>query len=153
MSETEVEGIDSALDGLGVAWKRRQDGWSIPATARTPCEIHLVRKEAGVRIECGLLTWDEIGQTERSALSRLLEKAEDDLPGVRFEMRGAEAVAAVELPPEAVERGLGRGVDRLMTAARRLSRESAALLEGETAAWYLRFFAEPAETSDGPRRI
>src|SRR5262249_54927002 len=76
VNEIEPDAVESALDGLGASWKKREDGWVIPATARTPCEIVIVANSDGLRIEGVLVRWDEAGETELTALAALLKRAE-----------------------------------------------------------------------------
>jgi hypothetical protein len=150
VSEIEPDAVESALDALGVAWKKREDGWAIPATARTPCEIAIVTNDGGLRIEGVLATWDAAGETELAALGAMLRRAAADLPGATFEVRPGRAVVAVDADDE---RGLGAAVSRVFTASRLLSREAAALLERDVADRYLAFFGAGAETPVAPARI
>src|SRR5262249_46869900 len=141
VSHIEADAVESALDSLGAAWKKRDDGWAIPATARAPWEI-VVTQDAGLRIEGVLTTWEDAGQTELAALAALLRRAETDLPGAAFEVRAGRAVVAVTATHE---RDLPAAVSRVMTAARLLSRETAALLDRDVAGRYLEFFGAPPE--------
>jgi len=150
VSEIEPDAVESALDALGVAWKKRGDGWAIPATARTPCEIAIVTNDDELRIEGVLATWDVAGQTELAALAAMLRRAAADLPGVTFQVRPGRAVVAVHASDE---RELAAAVSRVFTASRLLSREAAALLEREMADRYLAFFGAAAERPAPPARI
>jgi hypothetical protein len=150
VSTIEPDAVESSLDGLGAAWKKRDDGWAIPATARTPFEIDLVPKGDGLHVEGVLTTWDAAGEAELAALGAMLRRAAADLAGVVFELRQGKAVVAVAARHE---RELPAAVSRVLTAARLLSREAAALLEKHVADRYLEFFAAPQETAGAPGRI
>lgn len=149
MNEIEPDAIESALDSLGAAWKKREGGWAIPATTRTPCEI-VVTNGDGLRIEGVLSSWDAAGETELKALAAMLRRAALDLPGTSFEVVHGRAVAAVTVRHE---RDLPAAVARVLTAARLLSREAAALLERDIADRYLEFFNARPETVGAPTRI
>ena len=148
MSEIEPDAVECALDALGAAWKRREDGWVIAASAKTPCEIHVISNEDGVRIEGVLASWE--GETGLVALTALLRRAEAETDGVRFEMRHGSAAAFTTVRDE---RGIGMAVGRIARVARLMGREAALLLlEPEMAERYLAFLGAPAETSQGPPR-
>jgi hypothetical protein len=149
VTDVEPDAVESALDGLGASWKRREDGWVIPATARTPCEIVIVAHPAGLRVEGVLVLWPEAGETELLALASLLERAESDLPGARFELGQRRAVVTVEASSE---RDLPAAIARVVMASRLVGRETALLLEKEMADRYLAFFGAPQETHPAPTR-
>jgi hypothetical protein len=146
----EPDAVESALDGLGASWKKREDGWIIPATARTPCEIVIVTHEDGLRVEGVLIRWGEAGERELAALAALLRRAESDLPGTRFELGQGRAAVAVEASSE---RDLPAALARVVTAARLVGREAALLLEKEMADRYLSFFSGREETAATAPRI
>jgi hypothetical protein len=150
VNEIEPDAVESALDGLGASWKKREGGWVIPATARTPCEIAIVTNAGGLRVEGVLLSWDEAGQKELTALAALLKRAESDLPGARFELGQGRAVVAVEASSE---RTLPAAVACVVLAARLVGREAALLLEKEMADRYLAFFGAHQETAATTPRI
>ncbi len=135
------DAVESALDEAGLAWKKREGGWMIPASARVPCEIDLVANEGELILEAMLASWDTIGQRERAALGRLLETAAGQMAGVSFVVgeRRASMMAKVS-----AEHDLSRAIGRLLRASRLLSREAAALLEVDMADRYLSFFGASA---------
>lgn len=142
--------VEGELDALGLPYKRRDSGWVIAATARTPCEIDIAPNDNEVLLEAVLVRWDDIRSNQREALRRLIHEAAAQLPGVWAMISEQRASLIAAVPGEAIERDLGKVIERLMRASRLLAREASALVETELAESYLRFFAAPRE--EAPRR-
>jgi hypothetical protein len=144
-SEIDNEVVEASLDTLGVPWKRREDGWVVPSGPRWPYQVSVTACAGTLRVEAVLVSWDELGPTERSALECLLARAERCQPGVRFELDADRALAWRSLPAGSSERALTAVVARVAESTRRLAREAGALLNQEVAQAYLRFFGAAAK--------
>ena len=152
MSTIDAEVVESALDGLGVPWKRRETDWLVTAGPRWPYPVALTANGTRLRIEAVLASWDELGARERAALGLLLGRAEGGLPGVRFGLGEREAMAWTDLADDASERAVTEAVARVATGARLLAREAGALLSPGVAETYLHFFGAIGETTTHPDR-
>jgi len=152
--EPETDVVGAILDELGFAYKRREAGWYVQASARCPQEISLTPTgNGGLRVEAVLASWEEIGDVEKLALARFLCRAQVGLRFARCELQDRQAVAAALLFAEEVESGLGDVLLAVQSAVGRVAREASALLAPDLAAAYVSFFSSGEETPNAAGRI
>jgi hypothetical protein len=144
--------VQSALVGLGIAWKRREAGWFLSATKGMPFDITLTVEDE-VWIEATLASWEEIGQRQRTALCRLFERAQTEWPGVDFILAEKHARVRTSAGKQPSERVVVSALGRVAGAGRLLSREVSALLDAELAERYLRFCGGADERGPTPDRM
>jgi hypothetical protein len=139
MNPVEDEVVESALDGSGFAWKRRESGWVIPASSQLAREIQITRVDEGVRVEAVLVAWDEIGSVEQQALAMFLDRAQRGLRFVRCQMDERQARVTAPVPAAELETGLAHAVGAVAAGVRLLTREAGTLLLPEAARVFLQF--------------
>jgi hypothetical protein len=137
----DFEGVVSALEEAGLPFKQREDGWVVPASVHLPCEVAVRPLPGGVRVESVLLAWDELGETELSALQWFSSRAERGLRFARCELAGRQVRVAAQVRADEVERILPHAVLGVATGVRLLAREAGTLLLPEVARAYLEFVA------------
>ena len=135
---SEEEIIEDILDEMGLPWKRREGGWVVPASPRRPREVVVSTAPEGLRVEAELCSWDTLGETERQALSLVLEKASASLRGVRCAVEAGRATVTAT----AIETGLRAAIADVLVGSKALAREASALLAPATAGEVVRFFAD-----------
>jgi hypothetical protein len=147
------DAIDAALEELGLAWKRREANWVVPASARCPQEVVLSVREDQLRVESVLVSWDEIGEEEHQALAWFLCRAQAALRFGRCELEEERAIVAGQLQSGEVEVGLTHVLGSVLAASRALGRPVAALLQPGLAGAYLGFLTNGSEILAGVSRI
>jgi hypothetical protein len=145
-----MEIIQTALEETGLAWKQRDNGWALPASATLPREIILAPEGGGLRVQATLLEWDEGGDTEHRAIAHLLCRAQLGLRFARCQLRPGQAVVTADIEQHFAE-ALADSIGGVAAGARLLAREVAALLESGAAQAFLEFLAGPIENA-GPTR-
>jgi hypothetical protein len=138
MTQTYAEAVEAALDAAGLAWRRREDGWAVPADGRLVPEIDVQPEPEGVRVEVVLTSWDE--EADTTALAQFLTLAQQCLRFARPSLTAGQAGLAAYVPAGDVETALPRTVAGVAAEARLLAREAAVLLLPQVARAYLEFF-------------
>jgi hypothetical protein len=138
---TLAEQVEAALEAAGIAWKRREEGWVVPASARLPREIQIAPHAGGVRVEAALVGWDEIGELEATALGRLLCRAQFGLRFARCELDARQARVAALVEAAHLDRDLPDSLSGVAAGSRLLAREVGILLAPDMARTYLDFLS------------
>jgi hypothetical protein len=134
-----TEVIEGALDATGLGWKRRDEGWVVPASGRLPREVLVSPEGGGVRVQAVLVEWDEIGTDERAAIGRLLCRAQLGLRFARCELSATQARVTALVESRHVEGALADSVGGVAAGCRLLAREAGALLAADVARAFLAF--------------
>ena len=150
---TVAEIVEDVLDEMGLPWKRREGGWVVPASAHRPREVMVRPSPEGLRVEAELCSWDALGESERRALSVVLDKASVCLRFARCAVESARATVTATLPTQAIEAGLRTAVGSVLVGSRTLSREASTLLAPNVADEVLRFFGADGERKLASERI
>jgi hypothetical protein len=132
--------VESALEEVGLPWRRRAEGWVVPAGASLPREITLRPLPGGLRVEAILLAWDELGEAELAALAWFLCRAQHGLRFARCELADRQARVAALVRVEELGSALPHALMGVATGTRLLAREVGALLLPELARAYVEFF-------------
>jgi hypothetical protein len=142
---TADEAVETALEGSGFAWSRREKGWAVPANETLPRELQVNVAAGGLLVEAILAEWDEIGATEAQALAQFLLSAQGGLRFARCELseRSARLVAGADAAH--LDDDLRHGLTGVAVGCRLLAREAAALLVPEAARLFLDFHGPAAE--------
>jgi hypothetical protein len=141
--------VEAALDASGFGWKRREEGWVVPAGERLPRAIEVRPESAGVRVEAVLATWDEWGAVEAAAVGRLLCRAQLGVRLVRCEMDVRQARVVALLAAGQVEKALPHTLGGVAAGVRWLTREVGVLLVPQAARAFLDFLGDGGE-KNGP---
>jgi hypothetical protein len=134
--------VEAALDASGFGWKRREEGWVVPAGERLARAIEVRPGPAGVRVEAVLATWDELGATEAAAVGRLLCRAQLGLRLARCELDARQARVVALLAAGHVETALPHSLGGVAAGVRWLTREVGVLLAPPVARAFLDFLGD-----------
>jgi hypothetical protein len=133
------EAIAEALDSMGLAGKRRDDGWVIPAGGRLIREIILIPDGDGVRVRAVLVEWDELGPAEVEAVGRFLGHARGRLRFAHGDLEATRAVVTALVEGSKAAEELADAIGAVAAGCRLLAREAGALVHPEAARAYLEF--------------
>jgi hypothetical protein len=131
--------VVAAFEESGLAWKRRDGGWVVPAGGPLVREVAVRPEGAGLRVEAVLVEWDEVGALEREAVARLLCRAQAGLRFCRAELLPNRARLTALLEERDVEGALADSVGGVAAGCLLLAREVGALLSIDVARVYLEF--------------
>jgi hypothetical protein len=147
------EAVEAALDGSGVGWCSRDDGWAVPATQARPWELRVRPVPGGVRVEAVLAEWDEDDRVEAAGLARFLAAAQASLRFARCELgpHSARVVSLAEGPR--LETDLPHSLRGVAAGCGLLVREVRALLVPEVARRYLAFHGGPPAGEPGRGQV
>ncbi len=145
--------IEDVLDAMGLPWKRREGGWVVPVSAQRPREVTLNPSPEGLRVEAELCSWDTLGESERRALSIVMQKASASLRDASCTVEPTRVTVMATLPSREIETGLQSAIGGVLVGCRALAREAIALLAPNIASEVLRFFGADAERKMAPERI
>jgi hypothetical protein len=144
------EAVEAALEGSGVPWCSRDEGWAVPATQARPWELRVRPVPGGVRVETILAEWDEEDPVEVAALARFLAAAQAALRFARCEL-GPHSTRVVSLAETSrLETDLPHSLRAVAAGCGLLVREVRALLVPEAARRYLAFHAGMPASAPGP---
>jgi hypothetical protein len=149
----ERDAVESALECAGLPFKTREQGWIVPAGGQRPSEVSIIPNREGLRLECVLAEWDEIGAAPWQALSHFLSQAQTGLRIICCELREHQAAMIAQLDAGEIEARLPAALGAVLAASRMLTREAAALLIAEVADGYLRFHGAPCEMPEDNKRM
>ena len=145
--------IEDVLDAMSLPWKRREDCWVIPASAHRLREVLLSKSPEGLRVEAELCSWDTLGESERRALSIVMEKASASLRDASCTVEPTRVTVMATLPSREIETGLQSAIGGVLVGSRTLAREASALLSPTISNEVLRFFAADSERKRATDRI
>src|SRR5262249_8680434 len=133
----EPDVVESVLDQLGLAHRRREESWAIAATARCPREMLIIPVEEGVRVEMTIISLEGAEEPQRQAVETFLRLAQPSLRYAHTEVRGDQLILAAQVSAASVETELEHAAVAVLAASQALARELAGLLQPELAKHYL----------------